>query len=352
MKIINIILSKDKTGLERTHFDYTQYLKILGHDAEVVIARGGRFRKEFQKLDVPVHRVKNKLGTLDFLATLQIRKIIKETKADLVIAHNTNAITLGKLASAGLCPVIGVNYKQIVKQSFNCHSVVTINSDMKKRIISKGVNSDKIYVIPNSIEIPEKLPVKKRISKTITVGTVGKLSLNKGFIYLIEALDILKDKYDNIHLIIAGDGPDANDIKTAIDKKLLHSKIEFLGYVNDKDELFNRIDIFCLPAIKEAFGIVLLEAALYKKPIITTDSAGPSDILTHQENAYLVKIGKSLKNFPRRLERAVEKLYEDKDFRDKISKNAHNHVIKNYSHEAVAKNLETVIKDTIERYKK
>lgn len=352
MKVTNIILSTGKTGLERTHFDYAKYLRILGYDTEVVIAKKGRFKKEFQELGVKVSKIGNKLSYLDLRTLFKIRNLLKKSKTDVAIAHDNKSIFLTRLAALGVCPVIGINYKSISKSSFGCHSIVTVNSEMKKIVADKGVDMDKVYVIPNSIEIPEKLPVKKRVGKTITVGTLGKLSLDKGFIHLTEAMNILKEKYDNIRLVMAGSGPDKHDMQRAIDKKHLHSKIEFLGWVNDKEKLFNKIDIFCLPALDESFGFVLLEAALRKKPIITTDTAGPSDIFKHKKNAYIVRRGKSLKHFPRRLAKAIEILANDKELRNSINKEGHELVIKNYSHKAVAKKLDVVLKETVKNYKK
>jgi len=64
----------------------------------------------------------------------------------------------------------------------------------------------------------------------------------------------------------------------------------FAGWIKDKEKFFAEIDIFCLSSIHEPFGIVLLEAMEYSKPIVSTNCEGPREILHHGVDALLAAV--------------------------------------------------------------
>ena len=70
----------------------------------------------------------------------------------------------------------------------------------------------------------------------------------------------------------------------------LEKEVEFVGWIKNKREFFDSIDIFCLPSKNEPFGIVLLEAMKYRKPIISTKADGPLEILRDEVDALMIDI--------------------------------------------------------------
>ena len=73
----------------------------------------------------------------------------------------------------------------------------------------------------------------------------------------------------------------------------LESYISFVGWVKDKKEFYNNIDIFCLPSLYEPFGIIVLEAMEFGVPIVCTKTQGPSEIIRDQVDGLLCTIGSS-----------------------------------------------------------
>lgn len=105
------------------------------------------------------------------------------------------------------------------------------------------------------------------------VLSIGRLVEYKGFEYLIE-----DEKYlDNEFLIlIAGGGPLFKRLKRKVENLNLQDKVMLLRRVDDITQLLKRCDVFCLPSVlrTEAFGLVLVEALYFGKPLVTTDVKG------------------------------------------------------------------------------
>lgn len=169
-------------------------------------------------------------------------------------------------------------YKYFYKKADLIHvlSPAIIDSD---EVLYK--NKEKCMVIPFGIDKDNNFPKESLIngyninefSKGKTkLLCMGRLVNWKGFHIAIDTIN----KIDNAILLIAGDGPCFGKYQQHINDNNLSDKVKLLGSVvkqNEKDYLFNSIDIFLLPTIRksESFGIVQIEAMKYAKPVINTN---------------------------------------------------------------------------------
>jgi glycosyltransferase involved in cell wall biosynthesis len=122
--------------------------------------------------------------------------------------------------------------------------------------------------------------------------SLGRLEdTQKGFSFGIKAMALLKDKYPNLIYIIAGKGPDMEMYKKSISKYNLEGRVKLLGYVTDEQKysLFRRSDVFLLPSSGETFGLVIVEAMHFGKPIITTKNEGSIDIIKDGYNGFFAE---------------------------------------------------------------
>ena len=179
------------------------------------------------------------------------------------------------------------------------------------------ISPKKIVVIPHGVNIEEfekylqssKMRERKDGSYT-RILFVGRLVRRKGLIYLIRACELLSKRY-NIELRVVGDGPERVRLEHYCRMKGL-SFVKFLGDLPRKKviEEYLNCDIFCLPSLHEAFGIVLLEAMAAKKPVVTTRVGGIPEVVVDGETGILVP--------PRdivALANALEKLIIDNELR-------------------------------------
>ena len=150
--------------------------------------------------------------------------------------------------------------------------------------------------IPNVID-NGNLQFKKRENGVLNILFVGLLNSTKGEGYLVEAIANLKLKGYTINLRIAGKFETEDYRKEFFQKVKMYNlvkNVDYLGVITGdiKKKTFLDTDLFCFPSffISESFGIVLLEAMMYKLPIIATRWRGIQSIVEEGKNGYLVDI--------------------------------------------------------------
>ncbi|MFH1353903.1 MAG: glycosyltransferase family 4 protein [bacterium] len=138
--------------------------------------------------------------------------------------------------------------------------------------------------------------VKKTTSNCVTLLTVGRLVKRKGHAWFIT--NVLPHLPKNITYIIAGEGPEVDNIKQAAEQHNVSSRVTLLGKVSPAKLkiLYNTVDGFIQPNIKikndtEGFGLVLLEAALCNLPVYAADIDGIPDAVQNNQNGILVTSG-------------------------------------------------------------
>lgn len=160
--------------------------------------------------------------------------------------------------------------------------------DLKK--LYKG----EITIINNGIDLEEYnssyTPIEKYKDGKLNILYLGRLEKRKGVIHLVKAYQIVKNEFKDCRLIIAGKGEELEKILTYIDKNQLRD-VEILKTVDSlmKKRLYATCDIFCSPAYTgESFGIVLLEAMSFGKPIVAGDNTGYRYVLKDRGSLFLV----------------------------------------------------------------
>ena len=139
----------------------------------------------------------------------------------------------------------------------------------KCHTIPLGINPTRVYK-----PIPEEIrDVKRRFGKPLVLSA-GRFTYYKGFGYLIEAAVHI----DEAVFVIVGDGPLRTRMLQKVKQSGLEKKVLLPGSLTNRElhTLMAACDVFALPSIErtESFGIVLLEAMIFGKPLITTDIEG------------------------------------------------------------------------------
>jgi len=204
--------------------------------------------------------------------------------------------------------------------------------------------SHKVKVIHNPVDISRinSLSGEKDSSLDFNdalpcVGTISRLSHEKGIYFLIQGFKILLTKVD-AKLIIVGDGIERPRLEKLIKDLNIEKRVTFTGNVINPFKYLAKMDVFVLPSLWEGFPNVLLEAMVCGVPVVASDSVGGiKEAVEDRINGLLIKPGSSIA-----ISEAIYELLSDKEKRNRMAKNAYESV-KQFDINIIKKKYETLL---------
>ena len=120
--------------------------------------------------------------------------------------------------------------------------------------------------------------------------SIGRLTKQKNFIFLLECFKKIIEKNNNNYLYILGNGEDLRKLEKFVDENNLKKNIFLEGYKKNIYEYLNKSKAFILPSLWEDPGFVLIEAAYANTLIISSNcNNGPKEIIEDNQNGFLFK---------------------------------------------------------------
>lgn len=222
-----------------------------------------------------------------------------------------------------------------VKRTYNLglHNVV-ISNWIKKKIKSIGANVDDLIL--NGVNFDEFYPDKKNTQKDkIRILMPYRLENWKGVEDGLKAFEIIKEKCNNVMLVMFGPKPKKGE---------LNDCIEFHSYPTGEKlkDLYNSCDIFLFPSRCEGFGLPPIEAMACKLPVVTTDVGAVKDYTLPGKTAL---VSKPLE--PHNLAKNAIKLIENENLRNEIAEAGYEYV-KQFNWNVATDKLENLFKNYIE----
>lgn len=173
-----------------------------------------------------------------------------------------------------LYPFYRIFEKALLKQ---CQRIITTSAPYLEYSSALAEYKSKCSVIPIGIKDSVDTSLSPQQNNGLSLLMIGRLTYYKGHELMLKALSQLGE-HEKVKLTIIGSGELKNKLVSLVTALKLNSRVAFLGHVDEKRlvcELTNT-DLLCLPSIEktEAFGVVLLEAAMYGKPALVSDVQG------------------------------------------------------------------------------
>jgi len=166
-------------------------------------------------------------------------------------------------------------------------SIIAVSSLTKKIIVEKyGIPPGKITVVYNAVEPVtdgDERGFHKGVDEKI-VTFLGRITMQKGPEYFIEAANLVLKKMNNVRFVMAGSGDLMNPMILRVAELGISDRFHFTGFLmgNDVTQMLRMTDVFVMPSVSEPFGIVPLEAMQFNVPVIISNQSGVAEIL---ENA-------------------------------------------------------------------
>ncbi|MBN1601246.1 MAG: glycosyltransferase [Chitinispirillaceae bacterium] len=208
------------------------------------------------------------------------------------LAGVKNIVYLRGLASPVKADLLNI----LIFKSFLTH--IILNSQDTKRNtlkrLGKYVNGKKVHVIYHGIDVTisdtdvsERLPVIREKGRGIILGNAGRLTAQKGQVYLIRIASILKKRGIEFTLFVAGTGELQSKLESLRDEYGLQQEVVFTGFIEDIPGFMNSIDIFLFTSLWEGFGFALVEAMIAGKPVVAFNATSNPEIVTSDITGFL-----------------------------------------------------------------
>jgi glycosyltransferase involved in cell wall biosynthesis len=204
--------------------------------------------------------------------------------------------------------------------------VVAPSLGLKNVLIKVGVKSD-IEVVPNGVDIS---PFHKRIEpidrhefgfddEHILLIYIGRLGPEKNLPFLIRAFNGAAQAYDNIRLLIVGDGPERDNLKDLVRLMPIKDRVYFAGFVDYKKipTYLAAADVFVTASVSEVHPLSVIEAMGAGLPVLGIESPGVADTVKDGVDGYIVK-EKDIAAFTAKMIRIAS----DTELRNQMSRNA------------------------------
>lgn len=235
---------------------------------------------------------------------------------------------------------VGIFLKKIDK-------LIAVGNETVRVAKEKGIAEEKLVFIPNGVDIEKfkntfhKSDLEKLFGENLqnkkVLMTSGRLAKRKGVAWFVR--NVMPKLADNILYVIAGDGPDKENILSAIRETKLESRVKPIGYMGDstRDMLFYTCDIFVQPNIKiagdmEGFGLSVIEAAYCGIPVIAANLEGLKDAIKDNQDGFLIETEDADGYVAK-----INELLADENYRKNFGQKARQFVIDNYSWERISK---------------
>jgi glycosyltransferase involved in cell wall biosynthesis len=233
--------------------------------------------------------------------------IAEENEFDIIHAHDWLAYPAGIAAMevSGKPLVIHVHATDFDRSGGNVNpdvyriekngmdaasKIITVSNLTRDIVINKyNIDPDKVETVYNAVEqvnISDDIVVNKGFDDKV-VTFLGRITLQKGPDYFIEAAYKVLKVMNNVRFVMAGSGDMMERMIRRAASLKITDRFHFTGFLKGRDvfTMLAMSDVYIMPSVSEPFGISPLEAMQSSVPVIISKQSGVAEILTHAVKA-------------------------------------------------------------------
>jgi glycosyltransferase involved in cell wall biosynthesis len=173
--------------------------------------------------------------------------------------------------------------------------VITIAGAMRDEIVTRGIDAEKVTVVPNAVDVDRFAPRSKRpdlaetlgLSQRPVIGYISNLGRREGVERLIRATRALIDRGEDVACLVVGDGPERPNLITLAEELGVSGSVVLTGHVpnHEIEDYYALIDIFVVPRLPDRAARFVtplkpLEAMAMGIPLVTSDLPALRELAT------------------------------------------------------------------------
>lgn len=299
MNIIHLISGGDVGGAKTHVLSLLAGLKET-ENVRLVCFMEGDFAKEARELGIATTIVS--CGVLAAVKT--VADIVREHKAQVIHCHGARANMIGvmlrNMVKAPVLTTVHSDYRldylgrPLGRLTFGTINTVAlrfmdyyvgVSDPMAELLIGRGFDPQRIEAIYNGVDFTPRYPKMEReaylrsvgladCENCVVYGIAARLSAVKDVATLIRGFGLAAQKYDNIRLLIAGDGEERDMLEKLAAQCCPEGTYAFCGWVSDMDSFYNALDVNTLTSLSETFPYALTEGARMHCATIASNVGG------------------------------------------------------------------------------
>ncbi|RQW01380.1 glycosyltransferase [candidate division KSB1 bacterium] len=319
LRVMQLVLSLAIGGTEKLVYDIVHRVDKRNFSPIVCcLDTYGDFGEELQREGYRVY-VLNRQAGINWSLIGRLKTIIEKEKIDVIHAHQYTPYFYGLMVSLFFKITLSTKRPKLIFTehgrfyperrkikrmlanpilSVFTDEIVTISESTKASLITyENFPASRIKVVYNGIDFTHfsrtcDVSAKKEAlglpSKARVIGIVARLDPIKNHAMLLRAFTQVVQTIPETYLVIVGDGPEEQSLKTLASALGISDHTIFLGARQDVAELLHVFDIFALSSFTEGTSVTLLEAMGAGIPIVATNVGGNPEVVEDQKTGYLV----------------------------------------------------------------
>jgi len=380
MRFVFVNSSRVWGGNEKWTCEAASGLAARGHDI-LLVGQSSLMKGRASSYGIDFRHLRLR-GDGDIIGIVRLSRVFKQVRPDAVILTKSKEYWLGGIAArlAGIdrvCFRLGIdrpvqrNIKYRLLFGKICHTFI-VNAESVKRILLEApfIGPERISIVKNGVSLngatgtgthsdgahgtgahtqgaaPKAGPRAGREFRAglgippgaPLIGATGRLAKQKGFDILLKAFSVVRERFPDTYLIIAGEGNERESLTKQIDRLGLSESVSLPGFVNDIDAFYKALTLFALPSRFEGMPNVLLEAMAAGVPVVACKVSGVGELLEDGVTGLLVAAEDA-----NGLAESIVEILEDERKRSQLAERARRLVETDYSMDRMLDNLEGVL---------
>jgi glycosyltransferase involved in cell wall biosynthesis len=349
IRALHVINSLEIGGAETLVLRLCRKLRDVGVEPSVAtVLNPGGLADQFTDSGIPLLDL-SRGGRFDPISAFKLSQHLVAGGIDIVHTHLVHAGVVGKIAAltAGIPVVTTRHYTADAKSEHwdflaedrltrsVADRVIAIGDRVRTRVLDLGIaTSERLVVHPNAIDVDTFDVPTRDVSRTATVGTIGRMHPAKAHDVFLRAMAEVVRRKPDVNGTLVGDGELRDEMLTLRHELNLEANVELPGAVDFQNigACLADIDIFALSSAWEGLPMVLLEAAASGLPLVATEVGGVPEVVIHEETGLLVP-----PSDPVGLADAICRLVDDTDLRITLGRNARRFVEQHFDVGRLAK---------------